>query len=326
MLQGFGLGAPAVLWRSIFRDKYEGDSLAREVSYFAPIAISTILAAPFFGGIIQEQLGWRANFAYLLCHIIFVSLIVFFFFKETKRKELNKEDQEKSKFKSLLASYKELFASKTFMAYSFCCFFAYGAFFSWTVSAPIIFLDHMAVDPYELGKLMLLAGLPMGLGGFLNGKIVISYGAENIIRFSLILLLFVSLFILLTPFFLEASVFLLILPMVFFTFLSGFLWPNLFSLAFKSVGHISGTAASVYGLFQMMGGAIFSAVLSIAQEESQVSLGAVMVFCLVSSLLVSELVMKKTEKLTTVEDQSPSPKVELDLEEGQDEFSPKSFV
>ena len=291
VFQGFGVGACAVLWRSIFRDKYEGDELAEEVSYLAPIALSAIILAPFLGGVIQTALGWRANFAFLLFHIIFVTSAVFFWFEETK--QVTDKKDLKAHLSFVRNGYKELLSSRVFMGYSFCCFLGFGAFFVWTVSAPVLLLQKMGVTPFELGKIMLFAGLPMGAGGVLNGKIVKRFGSKMILRVSWLVMSLACLFIWLTPYYFTPSPWLLAAPIFVFTFLSGFVWPNLFSCAFQSFGHISGIAASLYGLLQLLGGAFFSSVLSIVQEESQIIMGAIMFGCMIGSILVYELIVNR---------------------------------
>lgn len=334
LLQGFGLGAPAVLWRPILRDRFEGDELAREMSMMAPLALSAIIAAPFFGGLIQTYFSWRANFAYLLFHICVVSLFVFFFF-EDKEKEPSSEAQTslRSRLKFIGNAYKELFQSQSFLTYSFCCFLGFGAFFAWTVTAPVIFLNHMGISPYELGKILLIAALPLSFGGYLNGKYVVRFGTKKILRGAWLGLLILSLFILLSPYFFAPTVLLLLVPMFFFTFLSGFIWPNLFSEAFKPFAHISGVAASLYGLMQLLGGATFSALLSIVKEENQMALGGIMVFSQVLSMILFELLMRKKregmdKEIPTVVREINEPKIlnQGEQQEESEEISPKSFT
>lgn len=65
LIQGCGAGACSALWRSIFRDTFEGAELAKYGSYFSILVTFIVPAAPLFGGYLQEYFNWRASFAFL---------------------------------------------------------------------------------------------------------------------------------------------------------------------------------------------------------------------------------------------------------------------
>lgn len=292
-IQGLGVGACAVLWRTIFRDTYEGAELARVSSYLAPVAILTVVLAPFVGGVIQSHWGWRANFGYLLFHVIFVFLCLYFGLQESKKKD---PEQNRFSLKKSLLAYKELFTSRLFMGYCFCIFLTYGALFSWTISGPVVLMDGMKVSPYEFGKIMLLTGLPMGVGGFLNGKLVIKHGVTFLLRLAWAVMFLAALSIVLLGFMIPQNLWTVVVPLLVFVFASGFVWPNVFSSAFTPFGHISGVASALYGVFQLSGAAFFGAVLSVVKEQSQIPMGIIMCCCIVGAFVIHELVVTPTSR------------------------------
>ena len=67
-IQGIGAGAGASLWRSIFRDSFRGDQLAKYGSYLSIFMIFIVPASPTLGGYLEEWFGWHSCFYFrLLC-------------------------------------------------------------------------------------------------------------------------------------------------------------------------------------------------------------------------------------------------------------------
>jgi MFS family permease len=82
VLQGFGVGACVVLWREMAHERYGESSLLKESFYLMPVSVAIMILVPLLGGLIQTYLGWKANFVYILFHVFFVFLFVYFFYQE----------------------------------------------------------------------------------------------------------------------------------------------------------------------------------------------------------------------------------------------------
>lgn len=124
-IQGCGAGACAALWRSIFRDTFEGAEIAKYGSYFAIFATFVVPAVPALGGYLEEYFNWRASFLFLILYTLVTLLMVLLWLKETNLH--HHRDRLKPIF--IVQSFKKMLVSPVFMGYTFCTFLCYGAFF-----------------------------------------------------------------------------------------------------------------------------------------------------------------------------------------------------
>src|SRR5579885_2667431 len=84
-VQGCGAGACAGLWRSIFRDVFTGEELAKVGSYFVIFITFIVPAAPAVGGALQQHFGWRSTFTFMLVYTAIALIAVIFGYKETNQ-------------------------------------------------------------------------------------------------------------------------------------------------------------------------------------------------------------------------------------------------
>ena len=134
LIQGLGLGAGSTLARSIRRDVHSGNDLSHFGSYII-IGTSILFAiAPAIGGYIQEYIGWRFNFLFLLVFTLFGLICVWFWLPETNKNP----NLLALKFKSMVHHYFVLLKSPVFMGYSLCSGLAFGGFAAYLVSTPFL--------------------------------------------------------------------------------------------------------------------------------------------------------------------------------------------
>ena len=63
-LQGLGMGASGMLWRTIPRDMYHGRTLLQTNAWFGAVSMLMPFIAPIIGGYLQLRFGWQANFIF----------------------------------------------------------------------------------------------------------------------------------------------------------------------------------------------------------------------------------------------------------------------
>lgn len=140
LLQGIGAGAGTTLFRSILRDLFSGDKLARYGSYSALVTVGALAAAPIIGGYLQLYLGWRSNFIFLFC-ITFLALISVSFIIPETNQHLHPEHLTAKKIKS---NFFTLVSNPIFVSYSLINFLTYGAILAWLLQVP--FYCNMLLD------------------------------------------------------------------------------------------------------------------------------------------------------------------------------------
>jgi len=69
VLQGFGAGSASVIGASILRDSYNGNNLARALSYMSIIAAIMPMVSPVLGGWLGWNFGWHSVFMFVFVYV-----------------------------------------------------------------------------------------------------------------------------------------------------------------------------------------------------------------------------------------------------------------
>lgn len=268
LLQGAGIGASATVWRSIFRDSYSGEEMAKVASYLINIIILSVILAPFVGGYIQQYMGWHAVFVFLAVWIMMVSFIVLFAFNETSQHH----GKHRLKLSFIFNAYKELLLSRKFVGFSLTVFLTFGGLFTWMTAGPIILIHGIGIQPVEFGYLMIFSGIAMGLGGFINGKLIKFLGCERLLLCGFAIMFIAGAITLLGYLSMGLTVYNVVVPAFIFVLGVSLVFPNASSMAFTPFGHIAGYAASLYSAIQLLGGVVFSAIVSHLNSHNQLAM------------------------------------------------------
>lgn len=243
VLQGIGLSAPRTISIAIIRDMYSGDYMARIMSFVTVVFILIPVIAPLLGKFVLDHYNWQGIF-YIQ---VLISILVSFWFWRQQPETLAIADRVKPSFPIFKNGFKEVLKQKKTMGYTLITGFVSGAFFVYLSSSQQIFeIQYNLKEEFPF----IFAGLAISIGAaiFLNGSLVLKYGTEKLITFSL--LGFFGISILYSILFFggtnpPVSIVILFFAMLFF--MLGFLFGNLRALAMEPVGHIAGMAAAITG-------------------------------------------------------------------------------
>lgn len=292
LIQGCGAGACSALWRSIFRDTFEGAELAKYGSYFSIFVTFIVPAAPVLGGYLQEYFDWRASFAFLALYSLMNILMVSIWLKETNLHH----HMEKLKAKFIIDSFKHILSSPIFMGYTLCTFLCYGAFFSWFAAGPVLLIHIVGISPIEFGWITLFGGgLATALGGWVNGRLVTKLGTHTMLRSGFTIMLIAGALMLMCKFLFGINTFSIVAPIILFYFGVTFIWPSAFAGAFGPFGKMAGYAGALYGFMQISGAAAIGTLVSYLPYHSQLPLGLVFIGSSISAWLIFESIVRKKE-------------------------------
>ncbi len=269
LVQGCGAGAVAALWRSVFRDVFEGEELAKYSSYLVVFILFIIPGAPALGGFLEHYFGWRASFIFMLGYTLIALLLMIFGFKETNIHH----HKERLQLRYIGKTFLVLLKSPIFMGTTLSTFFTYGAFFSYFVAGPVVLITHAGLTPVEFGLITLIGGgVAYALSGYLNGKLVTRWGMQKLMRLGWCISLVAGVFMLITYFLTGVQAWSIIASVIAFYFGSTFIWPNAFSIAFTPFGSIAGYAGALYGSMQIGGAAVLGSLVSFLPDSTQLPL------------------------------------------------------
>jgi DHA1 family bicyclomycin/chloramphenicol resistance-like MFS transporter len=248
IFQGIGLSAPRTIAIAIIRDKFNGDYMARIMSFVTVVFLLVPIVAPAMGKLILDFYSWQGIF-YVQ---VVISLMVGVWFWKRQPETLTAKKRVGFSNRVFTNGFKEVVSHKSTMGFTAISGFVAGSFFVYLSSSQQIFQEQYGLKeefPY------IFAGLAVAIGSaiFLNGTLVVKYGMEKLITISLLGFFGVSLLYIIL-FFKGANPSLPIL-LVFFAlqfFAIGFLFGNLRALAMQPLGHIAGIAAAITGFMSTL--------------------------------------------------------------------------
>lgn len=248
ILQGVGLSAPRTVSIAIIRDIYEGDYMARIMSFVTVVFLLVPIVAPAAGKLVLDYYNWQGIF---YVQLGFSALVCFWFWKR-QRETLKTEKRVPFTSRLLLEGLKQVLREKSTMGYTIVSGLVFGAFMVYLSGSQQIFhLQYGLKEEFPL----IFAGLSIaiGLAIFTNGTFVVRFGMERMVTTAIWGFFIISgLYVFLFSNGINPPIWIL---MTFFAcqfFAIGFLFGNLRALAMQPMGHIAGMAAAITGFFSTL--------------------------------------------------------------------------
>ena len=249
--QGLGSAGTRVLAVSIVRDRYEGRTMARVMSFSFLVFLGVPILAPSLGQLIMLVGPWRWIFAGL--GLIGVALIVWASLRLPET--LKPEDRLPIQVKRLTSAYRTALTDRTAMGYTLAMTAITGALFGFINSSQQIFADVFDAEAVFPAVFALIAG-GIAVASLVNARLVVRLGSRKISHTALIGFTTVSA--------VHAAValsghetlitFAVLQTLTMFCF--GLIAGNFGAMAMETMGHIAGTAASIQGFISTVFGSL----------------------------------------------------------------------
>ncbi len=248
ILQGIGLSAPRTISIAIVRDTFNGDYMARIMSFITVMFLLVPTIAPALGKLVLEMYNWQAIFYFQLIIVVLVSIWFWLRQPETLHPEY------RVKFTKTLAidGAKELFKYKQTIGYTVISGFITGSFMVYLSTAQQIF-QHQYNLEHEFPFIFAGLAISMGAASLSNGSVVIKFGMKRLATAALYTFFGVSLTYVLLFFNSEnpsIEILLVFFALQFFSI--GFLFGNLRALAMQPIAHIAGIGAALTGFISTL--------------------------------------------------------------------------
>ncbi|HEY8596343.1 MAG TPA: multidrug effflux MFS transporter [Devosiaceae bacterium] len=253
-IQGLGAAGTRVIALSVVRDRFAGRKMAEVMALVFMVFMIIPIVAPSIGQVILLTGPWTHIFIFMGGLASVIGLWAYARLPET----LPAEKRRPFSLGAIASGFRMVFSDRTAVSYALASTFVFGALFGFINTAQQIY-----VDIYGLGSLFplafaVVAGL-MSVSSFLNSRFVGRLGMRRLSHFALLsftaisgIWLVLSLFGNL-PFLLFLGLFAAIM------FMFGWTGSNMNSLAMEPLGAVAGTASSVFGFMQTVGGAVIGA-------------------------------------------------------------------
>lgn len=292
ILQGIGLSAPRTICIAIIRDLYEGDYMARIMSFVTVVFLLIPIVAPAMGKVVLDIWNWQAIFVVQ----VIISILVMIWFWKRQRETLKPAHRIPYSVSRISKGFFETIKYKRTMGFTIIQGFIVGSFLVYISASQQIFQNQYGlVDEFPY----IFAGLAASIGAaiLLNATFVVRFGMEKIVTGSLIGFFVVSvLYVLLFNDVLRPSIWVLVGFFALQFFCIGFMFGNLRALAMEPVGHIAGIGAAITGLISTLMAVPISTLIGRYVETTTLPLFIGFSSCAAISLGILFWIKKKTPR------------------------------
>ncbi|MCP8883471.1 multidrug effflux MFS transporter [Devosia sp. XJ19-1] len=284
-IQGLGAASVRVITTAVVRDRYSGREMAEVMSLVFMVFMAIPVIAPSIGQVLLLTGPWQTIFIFMGGLAAAFWAWTFFRLPETlpldKRRPLS--------LKGVTDGFRIVFTNRVAISYGLAGTFLFGALFGFISSSQQIYVDIYGLGVYFPVAFAAMAGL-MAVSSFTNSKVVRRLGMRRLSHGAM--LTFTGVSGIWVAFalsgFLPLWLFFGLLCIIMFSF--GWSASNMNSLSMEPLGAVAGTAASVFGFIQTVGGALIGGYIgqlfngtTIPAAVGYFSMGAVaLVFILIA--------------------------------------------
>jgi len=181
ILQGIGLAAPRTVVVAIIRDLYNGDYMARIMSFVTVVFLLVPIVAPASGQLILDSYSWEVIF-YVQ---IGISAVIALWFALRQRETLPPKNRIPLSATRILKGFRETLRYKKTLGFTLISGFVVGSFLVYLSASQQIFQNQYGLKeefPYIFAGLAVTIGISI----FLNANLVVRFGMEKMVTTSLL--------------------------------------------------------------------------------------------------------------------------------------------
>ncbi|MBN2631277.1 MAG: multidrug effflux MFS transporter [Rhodobacteraceae bacterium] len=242
-----------VLSRAVVRDMVPDAQAASMIGYVTMGMSIVPMIGPVIGGVLEEAIGWQANFGLLFVLGLFTLWLTWADLGETATiRPVTLIEQ--------VRKYPQLLRSQRFWGYALAAAFASGSFFAYLGGAPYVGTEVFGLSASGVGALFALTAIGYALGNFLAGRFSVRLGMNRMVLIgALVTVTGLGLLMLVTLAGVHS-------PYVFFGFTSlvglgnGITLPNANAGMLSIKPELAGTASGLGGAIMIGGGAALAAL------------------------------------------------------------------
>jgi DHA1 family bicyclomycin/chloramphenicol resistance-like MFS transporter len=247
-VQGIGACAPMSLPRAIVRDNYTGAPAAQLMSLIMLVFSVSPILAPLSGSFVIQFGDWRMLFYVMAAIGVLGLVLVAFFLKETRPKELRTE----SGLGSALRAYWQLLRDWRFLGLTLIGTFGMSSFMAFLGNSSFIYIEHYGLTPTQYSLAFSVNAVSFFAVSQATGFLVGRFGLNRVVRIAVggyVAAMLTLLALSLAGF---DSIWVMgVMMFIAFGFL-GLVLPSTSVLAMEEQGEIAGSASALMGTIQMV--------------------------------------------------------------------------
>lgn len=250
-IQGLGAAAQRVVATSVVRDRFSGRDMAEVMSLAFMVFMALPVVAPGVGQLILIVGGWHDIFLFMAALAGAIGLWAWFRLPET----LPEANRRPLTLRSIGEGFRLVVTNRVAFFYGLGSMLLFGGLFGYITSSQQIYVDIYALGPYFPIAFAVTAGVMMA-ANYTNARIVQRLGTRRISHGAVLLIILVSGTLAVWSAFGPVPLVAFFCLVTAIMALYGFAPNNINSLAMEPLGAVAGTASSVFGFMQTLGGAM----------------------------------------------------------------------
>ncbi|NEX48507.1 multidrug effflux MFS transporter [Pseudotabrizicola algicola] len=168
------IAAGMVLSRAVVRDMVPDAQAASMIGYVTMGMSIVPMVGPVIGGVLEEIIGWQANFGLLLVLGLVTLWITWADLGETAT-------LRPVTLGTQIRQYPQLLRSQRFWGYALCAGFASGSFFAYLGGAPFVGTEVFNLSASGVGALFALTAVGYAAGNFVAGRFSVRVGMNRMV-------------------------------------------------------------------------------------------------------------------------------------------------
>lgn len=268
-VQGVGAASTRVIAVSVVRDRFGGRQMAEIMSLVFMTFMIVPVIAPSIGQLMMLIGNWHLIFLCMGGVATLITLWAALRLPETQ----HPEDRRPFTLTAISQAFAIVLTTRASLWYTLASTIVFGALFGFINSAQQIYVGIYGLGVWFPVVFAGVAGL-MAISSFLNSRLVMRLGMRRLSHAAIIGFFTVSLIWFVCSLFGEVPlpVFITLFAAAMFQF--GWIGSNFNALAMEPLGHIAGSASSVQGFMQTLGGGLIGAMLGQAFDGTTTPLAA----------------------------------------------------
>ena len=250
-VQGLGAAGTRVIATAVVRDRYSGREMAEIMSLTFMVFMAIPILAPGIGQVILLAGPWQYIFLFMTALATMITVWAYFRLPES----LAPENRRPLSVASVIDGFRIVVTNRQALFYGLAGTFLFGAMFGFISTSQQVFVEIYGLGPYFPVAFAVMAGA-IAVAQFINSRVVKTFGMRRISHTAIVIYLSFALVWLglalmgPVPFPLFFGLFIVI------QWMFGWAASNMNSLSMEPLGKVAGTAASVFGFTQTVGGAL----------------------------------------------------------------------
>lgn len=273
--QALGCCAPTVIGRAIVRDVHGAEGTARMMGYISAGMSLLICAWPMLGGLLEQQMGWRAVFS---LHALVgggVLLATWMFLRESN----GKLNPAATGIAHSFAGYRVLLSDRRFVGYALCNAFTFGAIMAFSYSASFVLMGVLGLAAWQFGLMFGLAISGFILGSLVTARVVTRVGINRLMQIGTALGAASGIAMAALALCGVYSVVAIIVPYFFFLVATGLNQPCSMAGAIGPFPRMAGASSALLGFLQLASGALIGFLVGWLHDGTPVPMAVGICLC-----------------------------------------------